>query len=366
MPLFGPPDVEKLEAKRDVRGLVRALGYKKDAKVRQAAAEALGRIGDPVAVGGLVAALGDERGVRGAAIEALAEIGKSAVEPLISVLEDADWAVRRSATTALTKIGDPAVAQLIAAFLHGGASTREGVTRALGGIGNARALPTVLDALDDRCTEVRRAAAGALEKIGDASAAQSLVVALTDEDPVVRTGAASALGAIRDVRAVGSLIAALIDEDSGVRVAAARALATMRARRALEPLTVCLEDGERSVRRAATEALDSLGWRPRQSRASAAYWVVKGEWGKCVKIGAPAVEPLIAALGDTRKSVRGAAAKALVRIHESGRLGSAHHPTLKAALRTVGAYHQDYSVRINKDCPEGHTDYRSHTDRFFL
>ena len=48
MPLFGPPNVEKLKAKRSVDGLIKALGYKKDSEdyrhrgVRRAAAEALG------------------------------------------------------------------------------------------------------------------------------------------------------------------------------------------------------------------------------------------------------------------------------------------------------------------------------------
>ena len=37
MGLFGPPDVARLEARRDVKGLVKALRYKKDMKVREAA-----------------------------------------------------------------------------------------------------------------------------------------------------------------------------------------------------------------------------------------------------------------------------------------------------------------------------------------
>ena len=46
MGLFGPPNVAKLAAKRDVLGLIRALGYQKDVPIRCAAAEALGMIGD--------------------------------------------------------------------------------------------------------------------------------------------------------------------------------------------------------------------------------------------------------------------------------------------------------------------------------
>jgi HEAT repeat protein len=45
--LFGPPNVEKMKARRDVNGLIKALRYRKDKGVRQAAAEALVKIGAP-------------------------------------------------------------------------------------------------------------------------------------------------------------------------------------------------------------------------------------------------------------------------------------------------------------------------------
>jgi HEAT repeat protein len=50
MGLFGPPDVAKLKARRDVLGLIKAMGYDKDASIQRAAADALREIGDPRAV----------------------------------------------------------------------------------------------------------------------------------------------------------------------------------------------------------------------------------------------------------------------------------------------------------------------------
>ena len=41
MRLFGPPNVEQLKANGDVKGLIKASSYKKDAAIRQAAAQAL-------------------------------------------------------------------------------------------------------------------------------------------------------------------------------------------------------------------------------------------------------------------------------------------------------------------------------------
>ena len=60
MPLFGPPNVKKLIAKGNVKGLIKALGYDKDRIVRVNAVEALGKIGDTRAVEPLIAALKDK------------------------------------------------------------------------------------------------------------------------------------------------------------------------------------------------------------------------------------------------------------------------------------------------------------------
>ena len=107
MPLFGPPNVEKLKAKRDVKGLIKALGYQKDGHVRNAAAGVLGQIGDTRAVEPLIAALKDESwGVRHYAAEALGQIGDTrAVELLIAALKDRDSNVREAAAGALEALG---------------------------------------------------------------------------------------------------------------------------------------------------------------------------------------------------------------------------------------------------------------------
>ena len=96
MGLFGPPNVEKLKGKRDLKGLIKALRYKRDGGVRSSAAEALGEIGDARAVEPLCAALRDKDvDVREAAAEALGKIGDArAAVPLRSALGDEDSDVR--------------------------------------------------------------------------------------------------------------------------------------------------------------------------------------------------------------------------------------------------------------------------------
>ena len=173
MSLFGPPNVEKLKEKSNIKGLIKALGYEKDDGVRDEAAEALKQIGNPAvemlivflkddknllrigsarvlgaignsqAIGPLKITLDDgEKDIRQAAAKALdkldwqpdqsksgaaywiingqwdqcVEIGEPAIEPLFATLKDDGEGVRQAAIEALAKIGEPAVTPLITKF----------------------------------------------------------------------------------------------------------------------------------------------------------------------------------------------------------------------------------------------------------
>ena len=92
---FFKPNIEKMKAKKDVGGLIKAL-KDKDGGVRVSAAEALGKIGYAGAIESLVQVLNDEeRDVRSEAAEALGKIKEErAVEPLIHALKDENVDVR--------------------------------------------------------------------------------------------------------------------------------------------------------------------------------------------------------------------------------------------------------------------------------
>ena len=108
MGLFGPPDVKKMKARRDVDALMKALNYQSSWQIRGEAARALGELKDARAVEALIAVLKDENaGVRSKAAEALGEIGDTrAVKPLIARLKDKNVYMRVHAAGALGKIGD--------------------------------------------------------------------------------------------------------------------------------------------------------------------------------------------------------------------------------------------------------------------
>lgn len=113
MGLFGPPDIYKLAARKNVSGLIKALGYERSedrigaARIRQQAAKALGKLGDGRAVTALVEALtgDDDRWVRIAAAQGLGKLGDRRAEaPLRALLEAGDVTIQAEAARALERI----------------------------------------------------------------------------------------------------------------------------------------------------------------------------------------------------------------------------------------------------------------------
>jgi HEAT repeat protein len=242
-PRIEVPDVEELEAARDVAALIGALGHKGDPEVRSSAAMALGRVGVP-AVPALIAALG-QRGpdTRYGAAWALGEVGDPAAIPaLVAALMDRDTDVRRGAGAILGRIGTPAVEPLLTALASRG--TRAAAADALGRIG-APAIDPLIALLADGDGQVRRdrleprhsASARRPRRPGRRSAGRrSLIDALGDRRGTVRSRAAQALGRIGDASAVDSLVTLLGARDRKTRACAAQALGRIRDARAVLPL----------------------------------------------------------------------------------------------------------------------------------
>jgi len=77
-----------------------------------------------------------------------------------------------------------------------------------------------------------------------------------------------------------------------------------------------LKDEDSSVRWEAVGALDELGYEPKNDTEKAYYLIARKNWDELVKMGEPAVEPLIHALKDEDYDVRKGAVEALVKVGE--------------------------------------------------
>lgn len=212
--------------------------------VRAEAIRALGEIGDPRAVDGLVTVLRENirEELRGPAATALGRLGgPSARDALLGALgSEPTLLVRADIVTALGAFADPAVVDALAGLLadpsarglHGRA------IRSLGNTGSRRATPALLAALAAPGSDRTRAlVVEALGRIADPAARTSLESLFnTTGDPGLKVRITVALGAIQDGSAVPKLIALLDNEIAAVQFFAVEALGAAGADAAAEPL----------------------------------------------------------------------------------------------------------------------------------
>lgn len=208
------------------------------------------------------------------------------VNTFIDILLDEDDNLRRAAAEALSKIKNPlAIEPFIKTFKK--AEDWRLRRECLRGLMNWRNKQEIIDvfliALQDRHAEVRKSGVGALGGIweptnftekaiicvaqGDwdecvdigSEAVKPLFVALRDANSETKIGAAKALGEIKDTSAVNPLIEVLHNKDDNVRRHVALSLGWIKDPRAAEPLITLLHDESRWVRETAVTALGNIG-----------------------------------------------------------------------------------------------------------
>ncbi len=243
---------------------------KEGAKVRAAAAVALGEFGDPAAAAPLLAAVdlgyGGERvaethDANRRIAEALGRLrDRSAVPVLLKLTRSPDGFTQVAAVDALGDVGDPAAVETLVAIATSDDAepfTSKKALLALGKIGDARAVPAVVRMLfrERRGVTFFPEAAIAASVIG-APAVEPLLAVLEGRDRelsawahsagvvegALRAKAAQVLGDLGDPRAVPALVKTLswsdrfADVQMLVRVYAAESLGRLRAREAVGPL----------------------------------------------------------------------------------------------------------------------------------
>ncbi len=266
MGLFGPK-IEEMETRKDIAGLIQALGHDKPG-IRMKAVEALGRVaadGEAWAVmeaGGIQAAiqsLNDSDTVRESAtatLETLAgrrEIREKVTSALVRAMDDPQWSirywtarllrdkVRNDEVNAVVKAGGALSfvrslsdcnidvrKQAARALKETAASHETGAIEAIKGSGGIGAL---VNALGDMDNDLRRLARDALKEIGCEGVHREeiiseLIKALGSSDAYERLFAAEMLGEFGDARAIKPLRMLLGEqrEKENVRESAKQAL----------------------------------------------------------------------------------------------------------------------------------------------
>jgi HEAT repeat protein len=185
-------------------------------------------------------------------------MGSQELDVLLQGLSSGDDDQREAAALALGRLGQPAVASLVAMLATNEPDVRWWVARALAEVGSASAGTALVQVLNDPDPDVRACAALGLGRIGDEGGALPLAASLADESPFVAGIAADALTMIGE-GAVAGLATALSAESAHVRLLAVRALGRIRSEKAIGPIFGALEDNSYLVRYYAHEALEAHG-----------------------------------------------------------------------------------------------------------
>ncbi len=229
---------------------------------RELAASLLGQFGSADVVDPLVQAVKDDPAprVKAAAAEALGHVGDPrAAVPLLAFFDAKDTVVRNSVVGAIVRLADmEAIDGLVGFLKHKDQKVRVLAAHSLGRVHNPRATEQLIKALDDDAFVVREAVVKALGDIADPRAGAALMRAASDPKRFSLIWVIESLGKIRNPGAIQIILKAMGHRDAEVREAAASALGGLRAKEAAPAFLKALDDSDPRVRESAASALEKL------------------------------------------------------------------------------------------------------------
>lgn len=230
---------------RAVKPLISALSDVAH-NVRWISARALGYLGDLTAVPVLISVLKDDphEKVRAGAADALGEMGEAiAVQPLLYSMNDESYHVWLESITALKKLNSEAVAQKLESELsHPDLQTRRRAVEGLGRLREKRFFDKLLEYIHDDNEDLRCAAIRSLGELQDKRAVEYLNRFVDDSSRSIRDWAVWSLNRIKDPGGEEALIfVSLNDPELWIRHRAIVGLGEIGTQKAIETLTKIAE-----------------------------------------------------------------------------------------------------------------------------
>lgn len=343
--------IKKIRQEKDYPGLILALDDD-DPGSRADAARTLSALG-PSIIPNLLGALENAAPVsRVRMAEALVSIGTSSIPLILALIVRASPALQASFVRAIAATDGEYFSALLSSLHSEESTTRTAAVIALRGTGK-KAIPHLVRRLQDRNHSVRKEAASSLAALGwvpndpqekvqyyylledwtelaklQGAAVPVLIKGLNSKDPRIRSESARTLGKIRDPRAIPALVRAADDPEADVRTRVIEALGEIGGDRAKPHLVEALSDPSHPVRMEAAWGLERLDWIPQNDLERANYLIAREQWNELVRMGRPAIAPLISALQVEYSGVRTGASEAL------RQLGQPALDALNAAVRS--------------------------------
>ena len=235
--MSGPPNVERLKQDKNVAGLIKALAYQKDAKIRAAAANAIGRISDKRVIVPLAVT---------ATTDTADHVRESAGEALSEVCHNYEMSELLPDLASLDDIAFPSQEQ-VEIVLDGGESGELALTL-LSMVRDSDVFGSISN-IYHNCLHI-------------------ITFRLRESD-------------------IDTIDAARRKTESGKCIL--EKIAQLSPNVTAQGLTHHSYD----VRRLVLETLEDLNWQPEKGEADPRYLVYVGKWEECVEIGESAVQPLI-------------------------------------------------------------------------
>ena len=180
-------------------------------------------------------------------------ISQRNIESLIQALDFYLFRVTEKVKQALVEINEPSNPSLISALNNKKSNVRKAVVDILGKIKDPVSVNHLVGILRDDDILVRMAAGNALVNIGK-PAIPALITALTDRDKNTKKTAAETLGKLKDTQSIKPIIQLFMEVDSGIRFAAQRSLHDM-GKPAIPLLIEALENDNNDIRSGAATVL---------------------------------------------------------------------------------------------------------------
>ncbi len=246
------------QLKNDISSVLLLALRSGDPSSRRGAAYGLGKLRDTGALELLIhASLNDcDESVRCWSVEALGIIGDPmAIPPLVEILGDPNPYIVYCASVALKRLPeDEVIKVLVEAYQTSEPNLRRRIIKMLGEMKAISAISYIIQGLNDADKRVRYEAVEALHRIGDRSAAYEVIKTLHDESRDVRFAAIQTLRDLGDDQAVEPLIRVCV-ENEDLRSSALQALEAICGKESIKPVIDILDQLSSMVRGAAGRVL---------------------------------------------------------------------------------------------------------------
>ncbi|MDQ7822454.1 MAG: HEAT repeat domain-containing protein [Candidatus Eremiobacteraeota bacterium] len=215
---FLPVNIDNLEKKKDIPGLVKVLNTHKDNATRQKAAFALSKVRD-----------------------------ENGIPHLVSILENKAEPEKLRSSCALAlgqfKNEEAEIVLIKAMKTEESEEVRSGILQALADFNTPGSIKALVIAIGDKSARIKNSAGSSLG-IANEAAAQCLYNALCNENDQARLKAARDIGATKNRKIIDIIAAFSRDPDSRVRKKAIQALGAFDSEAVIEPLRERLEKDE--------------------------------------------------------------------------------------------------------------------------